>query len=222
MALTSSPTGRSGGAVQFARRGRRRRIRDDHARLPALSRTYRLVRRVASRSGHSFFRRTAHDPLPYSDSTETIVTDPSPVAYLRVGAAHHEPKAGHRVPDPAELREMLRVDDSEAVGMALWDEVSRGLLEDGDDEEEEGRGCGLPAAREAEAEADMAAPHSRADDEGKTKTRTVVQFSKVQESFAVSIYVLHGACLAFEDEVERVFQQLEGISLSDHRLPRPR
>jgi hypothetical protein len=52
---------------------------------------------------------------PASDETETIITDPSPVAHLRVIKAHLEPKVGHVVPDQEEMRRLVGLDPETAI-----------------------------------------------------------------------------------------------------------
>ncbi|KAH8080204.1 hypothetical protein HD553DRAFT_122492 [Filobasidium floriforme] len=63
------------------------------------------------------------------DETETIITDPSPVAHLRVIKAHLEPKVGHVVPNQEEMRRLLGLDSETAT-------TQRNNLE-GEDREED-------------------------------------------------------------------------------------
>ncbi|KAJ9099957.1 hypothetical protein QFC21_003965 [Naganishia friedmannii] len=63
----------------------------------------------------------------FSEEAETIVTDPSPVAYYRVKRATLQPKENHQVPTPAELREILRINIDGIEGMSKFDEQSEDL-----------------------------------------------------------------------------------------------
>jgi hypothetical protein len=71
-----------------------------------------------------------------SDETETIITDPSPVAHLRVIKAHLEPKVGHVVPDLEEMRRLLGLDPEIATSQRNTSE-GEDQEEDAENEEEE-------------------------------------------------------------------------------------
>jgi hypothetical protein len=76
-----------------------------------------------------------------SDETETIITDPSPVAHLRVIKAHLEPKVGHVVPDQEEMRRLVGLDPETATSQRNTlegedrEEDAENEEEDGDEEE---------------------------------------------------------------------------------------
>lgn len=67
------------------------------------------------------------------DEAEVVVTDPSPVAYLKIKKASLRPKEGHVIPSSEELSKRLfnPLDDleEEVQGLSLFDETSRRLLE---------------------------------------------------------------------------------------------
>ena len=66
-----------------------------------------------------------------SEETETIITDPSPVAHLRVIKARLEPKPGHVVPDRAEMRRLVGLADGDGS------DVERQIAEQEDAEGED-------------------------------------------------------------------------------------
>jgi hypothetical protein len=72
-----------------------------------------------------------------SDETETIITDPSPVAHLRVIKAHLEPKVGHVVPNQEEMRRLLGL-DPETASSQRDDSGGEDREEDAENEEEDG------------------------------------------------------------------------------------
>ena len=71
------------------------------------------------------------DAPPPSEETETIITDPSPVAHLRVIKARLEPKPGHVVPDRAEMRRLIGLADGDGS------DVQRQIAEQEDAEGED-------------------------------------------------------------------------------------
>lgn len=65
------------------------------------------------------------------------MTDPSPVAHLRVIKAHLEPKVGHVVPNQEEMRRLVGLDPETATSQRNTLE-GEDREEDADDEEEDG------------------------------------------------------------------------------------
>jgi hypothetical protein len=77
--------------------------------------------------------------ISVSDETETIITDPSPVAHLRVIKAHLEPKVGHVVPDQEEMRRLVGLDSETATSQRQRNTPGgEDREEDAEDQEEDG------------------------------------------------------------------------------------
>jgi hypothetical protein len=69
-----------------------------------------------------------------SEETETIITDPSPVAHLRVIKAKLIPKADHIVPSVEEMKRLIGLDQPRDV-LARSEQDDEDDREDGDDGE---------------------------------------------------------------------------------------
>ena len=70
-----------------------------------------------------------------SEETETIVTDPSPVAHLRVGKAKLVPKPDHVVPTVEEMKRLIGLDQPREHSTARSEHGSEDVEEDEDDDE---------------------------------------------------------------------------------------
>jgi hypothetical protein len=130
-----------------------------------------------------------------SEETETIVTDPSPVAYYRVKNASLQPKEGYQPPSPAQLREILRIDEEEIEGMSKYDEQSEELLQSFE------KGTN----QEATTHSHVTLPSTSARG---------VSFGRQENWFSVSIESETQGDETIENEVTRCFELLNGETSS--------
>ncbi|KAJ9126479.1 hypothetical protein QFC24_002222 [Naganishia onofrii] len=104
------------------------------AMRPKLARLEELYGSHVAGEGGEYETITIDCPLFHEsiqiEEAETIVTDPSPVAYYRVKRATLQPKENHHVPTQTQLRESLRLDVDGIEGMSRFDEESEDLLAD--------------------------------------------------------------------------------------------
>lgn len=136
------------------------------------------------------------DMARLSEEAETIVTDPSPVAYYRVKRATLQPKENHQVPTPAELREILRLDLDGIEGMSKFDEESEELLAEVKES---------PSPSEDVEDLHVSVPLSC--------EATSVSFGRQGNWFSFSIESETRGDETIEDEVTRCFEQLNGKPL---------
>lgn len=174
-----------------------------HFTLPSFLHSRKLIPR-APLPIFSFSRRT---------ESETIVTDPSPVAYLSVKSAKLVPKPNHVVPDQTQLRSMLKIDDEDAEGMYLIDEQSR-LILDGLETEGTGKTSSTDSVdkmSEGFTKTNLSAGRNR-DKSGRTEAEGLIQFKKLGNWFAASIESIPEEDESIGEEVTRCFETLKSES----------
>ncbi len=134
-----------------------------------------------------------------SDESTVIVTDPSPVAYLRVSKASLQPKEHFEPPTIQELRKILRIDEEEVDGMSLWDQESRSILNQVKDS---------PADDgQRDLQIGQTATSSNSQDNG-SESSTTIQFARQGPWFAVSVKVENATGSSLEEEVAMVFDAM--------------
>lgn len=135
-----------------------------------------------------------------------IVTDPSPVAYMRVSKASLQPKEKFVLPTPQELRQILRIDEEMVDGMSLWDANSMNLLENFQH---------TPAGDDMIGFIKPARTTSLSTHENVgSKPSTTSQFARRGPWFAVSVKPENTSGCSLEEEVALVFDTLLGESSS--------
>lgn len=111
------------------------------------------------------------------------------MAYYRVKKAILEPKEGYQPPTPAQLREILRIDEDQVEGMSKYDEQSEELLQN----------LGGVASQDVAPRPHAALPSTPARG---------VSFGRQDNWFSVSIESQTEGDETIEDEVTRCFETL--------------
>lgn len=113
------------------------------------------------------------------------------MAYCRVKKASLQPKEGYQSPTPAQLREVLRIDEEEIEGMSKYDEQSGELLQS----------LQSGSDQEATTQSRVTLPSTSARE---------VSFGRQENWFSVSIESETQGDEPIEDEVTRCFELLNG------------
>ena len=116
------------------------------------------------------------------------------MAYYRVKKAILQPKEGHQSPTPAQLREILRIDEEQIEGMSKFDEQSEDLLQE----------LPRPSTQSVGSETIQLTP---------TPARNV-SFGRRGNWFSVSVESETPGEEAIGDEVTRCFETLNRTLLS--------
>ena len=117
------------------------------------------------------------------------------MAYYRVKEAVLQPKEGYLTPTPAQLRELLRIDEEQIEGMSKYDDQSEELLQEM--QHESSQTINTPSVGRL--------PPIRARD---------VSFGQQDNWFSVSVESETQGNETIEDEVTRCFETLHRKHLS--------